>query len=68
MELRTLQQLELTMTLKEHIIGNSATVLGLVMSIAQVNQILTAVSLLVAIVVNVQLFRHRVNNKSNKDF
>lgn len=68
MELRILQQLELTMTLKEHIIGNSATVLGLVMSIAQVNQILTAVSLLVAIVVNVQLFRHRVNNKSNKDF
>lgn len=68
MELRILQQLELTMNLKEHIIGNSATVLGLVMSMAQVNQILTAVSLLVAIVVNVQLFRHRVNNKSNKDF
>lgn len=56
------------MTLKEHIIGNAATVLGLVISIAQINQILTAVSLLIAIVVNVQLFRHRANNKSNKDF
>jgi hypothetical protein len=59
------------MTIKEHIIGNATTVLGLVISVAQINQILTAVSLLVAIIVNVQLLRHRFNNrdnKSNKDF
>ena len=58
------------MNIKEHIIGNATTVLGLVISVAQINQILTAVSLLVAIVVNVQLFRHRYNNRDNqnKDF
>lgn len=58
------------MNIKEHIIGNATTVLGLVISVAQINQILTAASLLVAIVVNVQLFRHRYNNRDNqnKDF
>jgi hypothetical protein len=48
---------------KEYFIGNTITAFSLAMSMSQINELLTAASLLVAIILNGQLLYKRITKK-----
>jgi len=57
---------EMLIQQKEYFIGNTITAFSLAMSMSQINELLTAASLLVAIILNGQLLYKRITKK-NKD-